>query len=93
MLPDYANMKAVSEKMRYQQENMAAQAETAGGQATAGGVAQAWQPRRSLREEAEKQVGYHREQADKQDRAAAFFREHPEFDEFIQLIRSGVIGI
>ena len=49
--------------------------------------------RPSLREEAEKQVGYHREQADKQDRAAAFFREHPEFDEFIQLIRSGVIGI
>jgi hypothetical protein len=49
--------------------------------------------RPSLREEAEQQVGFHREQADKQDRAAAFFREHPEFDEFIQLIRGGVIGI
>jgi hypothetical protein len=47
----------------------------------------------SLREEAEHQVGYHRVQADKQDRAVAFFREHPEFDEFVQLIRDGVIGI
>jgi hypothetical protein len=49
--------------------------------------------RSSLREEAENQVGYHRSEADKKDRAVAFFREHPEFDEFIQLIRSGVIGI
>lgn len=45
----------------------------------------------SLREQAEKQVGYHREQADRQDRAAAFFRENPAFDEFVQLIRRGVI--
>ncbi|MGC1784154.1 MAG: hypothetical protein WA708_16650 [Acidobacteriaceae bacterium] len=47
----------------------------------------------TMREQAEKNVGYHRDQADKQDRAAAFFRENPAFDEFIQLIRSGVIGI
>ena len=45
----------------------------------------------TLRDEAEKQVGYHREQADKHDRAAAFFRENPAFDEFIQLLRSGAI--
>jgi hypothetical protein len=45
------------------------------------------------REQAEKNVGFHREQADKADRAAAFFRENPAFDEFIQLIRSGVIGL
>jgi hypothetical protein len=49
--------------------------------------------RRSLREEAERQVSQHLEQADKKARAATFFREHPEFDEFIQLIRGGVIGI
>lgn len=50
-------------------------------------------PRPSLREEAEKSVGYHREQADRFDRAAAFFRENRAFDEFIQLIRSGVIRL
>jgi hypothetical protein len=44
-----------------------------------------------MREQAEKQVGYHREEADKYDRAAAFFRENPAFDEFIQLVRSGAI--
>ena len=49
--------------------------------------------RPSLREEAEKSVASHYEQAAKAERSAAFFREHPEFDEFIQLIRSGVIGI
>lgn len=45
----------------------------------------------TLREEAEKQIGYHREQADRFDLAAAFFREHPEFDEFVRLVRSGAI--
>lgn len=47
----------------------------------------------SLREQAEKSVGYHRSQADKADRAAAFFRENPAFDKFVQLIRSGAIQI
>lgn len=47
----------------------------------------------SLREEAEKQVGYHRIEADKADRAARFLRENPAFDEFIQLIRQGAISI
>lgn len=45
----------------------------------------------SMRETAEKAVGHHREQAEKCDRAAAFFRENPAFDEFIQLVRSGII--
>jgi hypothetical protein len=83
---DLINAATYAEKMKFAQ---AQQAQC--GQAI-GGVTQAWH-RPSLREEAEKSVGYHREQADKQDRAAAFFREHPEFDEFIQLIRSGTIGI
>jgi hypothetical protein len=48
-------------------------------------------PRPSMREQAEKAVGHHREQADKFDRAAAFFRDNPAFDEFIQLVRSGAI--
>jgi hypothetical protein len=45
----------------------------------------------TLREEAEKQIGYHREQADKLDRAAAFLRDNPAFDEFVRLVRAGVI--
>lgn len=49
--------------------------------------------RPSLREEAEKSVASHYEKAAKAERSLAFFRDHPEFDEFIQLIRSGVIGI
>jgi len=52
----------------------------------------AYQPP-TLREEAEKLVGHHREQANKHDLAAAFFRENPAFDEFIRLIRSGAIRI
>jgi len=52
--------------------------------------AQTYRPA-SMRETAEKAVGHHREQADKFDRAAAFFRENPIFDEFIQLVRSGAI--
>jgi hypothetical protein len=45
------------------------------------------------REQAEKNVRYYREQADRHDRAAAFFRDNPAFDEFIQLIRAGAIQI
>ena len=83
---------SAEERMKSAQERMAQQAQC--GQAIGRdtqGFAGTRRP--SLREEAEERVGYHRIQADKQDRAAAFFREHPEFDEFIQLIRSGVIGI
>ena len=47
----------------------------------------------TLREQAEKQVGYHREQADKHDRAAAFFRENPVFEQFVELLRSGAFQI
>jgi hypothetical protein len=47
----------------------------------------------TLREEAEIRVGHHRQEADKADRAASFFRENPAFDEFIRLIRSGSISI
>lgn len=47
----------------------------------------------TMREQAEKNIGYHRIEADKADRAAAFFRGNPAFDEFIQLIRQGAIQI
>jgi hypothetical protein len=47
----------------------------------------------SQAEEAEKNSRYHRAEADRADLAAAFFREHPEFDAFIQLIRAGVIHL
>lgn len=86
-LLDYANAKMAEEKMRSERENMRSERENMASQAQCG------IRRPSLREEAESQVGYHRTQADKQDRAAAFFREHPEFDEFIQLVRSGVIAV
>jgi hypothetical protein len=49
--------------------------------------------RTTNREEAEKQVGYHRDQAERAVEAAAFFRENPAFDEFIQLVRIGAIQI
>jgi len=90
---NYKNsLEAAAEKMKYEQ----AQAQCTSGQALGRdtvGIGSAGLRCSSLLEEAERQVGFHREQADKRDRAAAFFREHPEFDEFVQLIRSGVIGI
>lgn len=45
----------------------------------------------TLREEAEKRVGHHRDQAEKADQAVAFLRENPAFDEFVRLVRAGVI--
>ena len=80
-------------KLKYAQMQQAQCCQAAG--ATAGNYADdcAKAVRPSLRAEAEMRVGRLRTEADKADRAAAFFREHPEFDEFIQLIRSGVIGI
>ena len=47
----------------------------------------------SLREEAEKQLAFHAEQAARQDKAATFYRENPSFDLFVRLIRSGAIHI
>jgi hypothetical protein len=47
----------------------------------------------SLRREAEDRVGFHRQQAEKADQAAAFFRENPAFDMFVRLVRQGVIQI
>lgn len=49
--------------------------------------------RPSPAEEAEQQAAEHLDRAGKAQQAAAFLRAHPEFDEFIQLIRKGVIGI
>jgi hypothetical protein len=45
----------------------------------------------SLRREHEERVGFHRQQAENADQAAAFFRENPAFDMFVRLVRSGVI--
>lgn len=45
----------------------------------------------SLRDEAQRMANHHREQADKSAQAATFFHSHPEFEEFIKLIRSGSI--
>jgi len=93
--PEMENaIKRAEEKKRAEQEAVNRQAYAPMEQQQVIGCAMAMGTRRpSLREEAEQQVGYYRSEADKKDRAAAFFREHPEFDEFIQLIRSGVIGI
>ena len=81
----------IREEQLYENAKVAYNPDTYAGQTQ--GIGLAGERRPTLREEAEKNVGYHRSQADKANRAAAFFREHPEFDEFIQLIRSGVIGI
>lgn len=40
-----------------------------------------------------KTAAHHAEQADKSAKAQTFFATHPEFDEFIQLIRQGAIQI
>jgi len=49
--------------------------------------------RPSVAEQAEKDAAYHQDRAIKAQMAAAFFQTHPEFAEFIQLIRAGAIGI
>ena len=89
------NAAAAAERAQYEKAQ-AAQTQPQCAEETRSYIGQAQavgRARLSLREEAEKQVGEHRAQADRADRAAAFFREHPEFDEFIQLIRAGVIGV
>jgi hypothetical protein len=45
----------------------------------------------SLRDEAAKSAQYHQEQAVKHEKAAFFLSQHPELDEFIRLVRQGVI--
>jgi len=47
----------------------------------------------SLRDEAQKRAMHHHDQADKAQAAANFLAMHPEFEEFIRLIRSGSISI
>ena len=44
-------------------------------------------------EQAEKNMFYHSDMAMKAEKAAKFFKAHPEFDEFINLIRNGSIQI
>jgi hypothetical protein len=48
-------------------------------------------PGYSLRDEAAKGAQYHQEQAVKCEKAMVFFSQHPEFEEFVRLIRSGSI--
>jgi hypothetical protein len=77
---------------REQREKLQAQTQQVNYGDTCGKASPADHPHAfSMRHQAEKQVGYHREQADRNDRAAAFFRENPAFDEFIQLVRQGII--
>jgi phosphoserine phosphatase len=44
-------------------------------------------------EEAEKRAAHHYAEADRAGKAADFLHAHPEFGEFVELIRAGVIGI
>jgi hypothetical protein len=88
-----AQEKAAYEKMGAQQANCGQVADLRNTRETQSTPRQNHCRRPSLREEAEKNVGYHREQAEKHDQAAAFFRENPAFDEFIRLIRSGAIQV
>lgn len=50
-------------------------------------------PRPSLLHESVRRAQEHQEQAVKHERAAMFLSKHPEFDEFIRLIREGVISV
>ena len=63
------------------------------GQALDQDCCEATQPYRppTLREQAEKNAAHHSEQAQKHSTAAAFLSEYPQFDQFIQLVRSGAI--
>ena len=45
----------------------------------------------TLQEEAEKNAAYHYEMANKSAQAAAFLSSNPAFDEFVRLVRAGVI--
>jgi hypothetical protein len=45
----------------------------------------------TLKEEAEKLFMEHRQSADKAERAIVFLSENPAFDEFVRLVRAGVI--
>ena len=45
----------------------------------------------TLREEAEVRLRNHREHARNASLAAKFFRDNPAFDEFVRLVRAGVI--
>lgn len=45
----------------------------------------------SLLEEAQNFVKYHQEEAEKASKAANFLQSHPEFEQFIKLLRSGAI--
>ena len=47
----------------------------------------------TLEEEKRKSAQYHWSEAQKAEAGADFLRRHPEFDEFIRLIRSGSISI
>jgi hypothetical protein len=47
--------------------------------------------RPTLQEEAEKQAIHHSEMANKCAQAAAFLSANPAFDEFVRLVRAGVI--
>lgn len=53
------------------------------------GQERAW----SLADEQEKSALYHQDEANKAKMAAAFFRTNPAFEEFIKLIRQGVIQL
>jgi len=44
-------------------------------------------------EEQEKKMAYYADESVKAQQAVIFLKAHPEFDEFIRLIRSGAIGI
>lgn len=50
-------------------------------------------PQHYLADLHDKSVHHHYEEAEKNGRAARFFRDNPAFDEFIRLVREGVVQI
>lgn len=87
----YDKVNALNEKMAYQAEKQAYDNSQLA-QGIAGCNTNSYQPP-TLRMQAEKNAAHHFDQHVKAQQAASFLTAHPEFDEFIRLIRSGAIQI
>lgn len=83
MYQDECNQKAQAAKAYYAQ---AATKQSIGGSC-------GYEPRPTPTQEAERRAQRSFDDGAKAEAAALFLRQHPEFDEFIQLIRKGAIGI
>ena len=83
------NLKALDEKLAAETRAEQGQSIPLGYNAKQEGLRRSYSPLR----DAEDRIGYHREQTDKAVRAAMFFRENHAFEQFVMLVREGVIQL